>query len=781
METLRSSRCSLVCACTGFLLLVLSRTAAYGAPAGTEFSQDSAYQVLRTLAVDIGPRPMGSPAEQRALDYAVSKFAEYGCQRSYIMPMTVADGVNTKSGVAIGVLKGRTGRIVVIGGHLDSAGPEVPGANDDASGAACVIELARVLARRQNESTILFCCWGGEEQGLEGSKYFVKNFSDIDSVALMLQLDMADGSSTLLMDPEAPDVKAPVWLVRAAFDVFYNQLHGDRLVYHTASQTISSALGGLSGSDHASFLEKGIPAIDFTSDVNYPIHSPQDNLGNFTPSGLKRSGDLALKLFERFDAGVPLRSLERYMLVQLGQRLIVVYPWMLWSLVAISISFAIVALVVVRDRGTVVAPSQRVKWSGLKILMFTLIIQSCIWSSENIVGLIRGYRFPWVNNVEGFFVFGILCGLIGLWCVLQMLRRLPLAPDAYGFCRLSCILLSVLLLLFSLLGPELAVFPALSLLLFALSVLTRRTTLMVVFFGASVAVMLRLIFFEEIGLWERQLSRSMPLFFSQRLVYNVVFIIFFTCISLPFMYAAAAVYRGSGRDLFWLKRLRAKSGIVGLALPTVALMVYLLSRPVYDHQWASEIRVEQRYTIGADSSVITLKGSDYLDGASIRDEGQETVIHGRTLFHMVRPASGSAVSWCKIHAYEFKATGGRGDSSRTLERMVDIHSELRPLRIGMTYSSMRPFEVQSPWAHGGDKRLGRESDRFKTFSWYSFPDTDLVVPLMFTIKEGQKITEHIEVTYDSLAYPLSVRRAFTNVSMRTYVASTDTVLTRDRI
>ncbi len=88
---------------------------------------------------------MGSPAEQRALAFAASKFKDYGCDTSYILPMTVAGGINTKSGIAVGIARGRTGRIIVIGGHIDSAGPDIPGANDDGSGAACVMELARVL------------------------------------------------------------------------------------------------------------------------------------------------------------------------------------------------------------------------------------------------------------------------------------------------------------------------------------------------------------------------------------------------------------------------------------------------------------------------------------------------------------------------------------------------------------------------------------------------------------------------------------------------------------
>ena len=126
------------------------------APAEEGFSGSNAYAILRVLSEEIGPRPMGSPAEQRAMAFAVSTFAAYGCDTSYIMPMRSPHGTNTTSGVAVGVLRGATGRIIVIGGHLDSSGPEIPGANDDGSGAACVLELARVLGTRHLQSTIVF-------------------------------------------------------------------------------------------------------------------------------------------------------------------------------------------------------------------------------------------------------------------------------------------------------------------------------------------------------------------------------------------------------------------------------------------------------------------------------------------------------------------------------------------------------------------------------------------------------------------------------------------------
>lgn len=69
-------------------------------------------------------------------------------------------------------------RVFVVSGHLDSRNTDImdsvglaPGANDDGSGVALVMELARVMAPYQFSATIIFVAVSGEEQGLQGSRY----------------------------------------------------------------------------------------------------------------------------------------------------------------------------------------------------------------------------------------------------------------------------------------------------------------------------------------------------------------------------------------------------------------------------------------------------------------------------------------------------------------------------------------------------------------------------------------------------------------------------------
>lgn len=81
----------------------------------------------------------------------------------------------------VAVLPGETDRKVLVGGHLDSLNLQVdpvsgraPGANDDASGTALALELARVMAGRKWKQTLVFVGFTGEEQGLHGARALAK-------------------------------------------------------------------------------------------------------------------------------------------------------------------------------------------------------------------------------------------------------------------------------------------------------------------------------------------------------------------------------------------------------------------------------------------------------------------------------------------------------------------------------------------------------------------------------------------------------------------------------
>lgn len=95
-------------------------------------------------------------------------------------------------------------RIVVVSGHLDSRNKDVmdtegaaPGANDDGSGVAVVMELARILSRKEFSATLLFVAFTGEEQGLKGATYLAeKAKSESWQIEAVLNNDIVGNSSS---------------------------------------------------------------------------------------------------------------------------------------------------------------------------------------------------------------------------------------------------------------------------------------------------------------------------------------------------------------------------------------------------------------------------------------------------------------------------------------------------------------------------------------------------------------------------------------------------------
>jgi hypothetical protein len=106
-------------------------------------------------------------------------------------------------------------RIYVVSGHYDSmctsptdAKCDAPGANDDASGTAAVIELARVMSKRKFDATIVFMTVPGEEQGLLGAAYFAQQALDKKmDIEAMFTNDIIGGVTTFKSAPNRQTVR----------------------------------------------------------------------------------------------------------------------------------------------------------------------------------------------------------------------------------------------------------------------------------------------------------------------------------------------------------------------------------------------------------------------------------------------------------------------------------------------------------------------------------------------------------------------------------------------
>ncbi|RJL32885.1 M20/M25/M40 family metallo-hydrolase [Bailinhaonella thermotolerans] len=198
-----------------------------------------------------------------------------------------------------------SGRVYVVSGHYDSmcTSPtndtcDAPGADDDASGVAAVLEMARVMAKRAFDATIVFMAVAGEEQGLYGSTHFAEQARQRGvNIAGMITNDIV-GSSTAqdgTRDPrtvrlfaegvptdETPEEANVRRSVGGENDSESRQLarhikeSAERAVPGMTVRIVYRRDRYLRGGDHIPFLQRGYPAVRFTEPHEDYRHQHQD-------------------------------------------------------------------------------------------------------------------------------------------------------------------------------------------------------------------------------------------------------------------------------------------------------------------------------------------------------------------------------------------------------------------------------------------------------------------------------------------------------------------------
>lgn len=169
-----------------------------------------------------------------------------------------------------------TNNIIVVSSHHDSV-EGAPGANDNASGTAMTLELARVFKNVPTDTEIRFITFGAEELGLIGSTHYVNNLSEdeINRTIANFNLDMV-GS-------------------RDAGDLVMLTLDGQPNLVTELAQNASTRLNGIATpygqggrSDHVPFAEVGIPAALFIHSPTEPwYHTPEDSIDKISKEKLQ--------------------------------------------------------------------------------------------------------------------------------------------------------------------------------------------------------------------------------------------------------------------------------------------------------------------------------------------------------------------------------------------------------------------------------------------------------------------------------------------------------------
>ncbi|HPH99473.1 MAG TPA: M20/M25/M40 family metallo-hydrolase [Chitinophagaceae bacterium] len=258
---------------------------------------------IQFLASDLlEGRRTGTKGEMLAAHYIANKFSEYGLMpkgdyRYFEMPfdqqfvIQAKDSVTKKTRMGTNVIAyidNKAPYTIILGAHFDHLGygedhnsmyagtaPMIHnGADDNASGTAALLELARVLKKeKKSPYNYLFIAFSGEELGLFGSKYFVEHPTiDLQKVNYMINMDMVgrlnDSTHNLTIGGIGT---SPTW--------------SSILSTQNPSFTIKIDSSGTGPSDHTSFYRKNIPVLFFFTGLHQDYHKPSDDFDKINYNG----------------------------------------------------------------------------------------------------------------------------------------------------------------------------------------------------------------------------------------------------------------------------------------------------------------------------------------------------------------------------------------------------------------------------------------------------------------------------------------------------------------
>jgi len=220
--------------------------------------------------------------------------------RKRVQMYTPLEPISLRTANVAGMLAGPEGSAaLVIGAHMDHLGegtshslaPGVKavhnGADDNASGVAVILEMARVLAALPPEErpySLYFVAFGAEEMGLLGSKYYVENLEPAlrKRMLAMLNFDMVGR------------LGQEQGLVVSGTGT--SSLWPDLLDRSQGSMELRHSEDGYGASDQTSFYEAGLPVLHFFTGTHSDYHKPSDDIDKINFEGAAQVAELALRI-----------------------------------------------------------------------------------------------------------------------------------------------------------------------------------------------------------------------------------------------------------------------------------------------------------------------------------------------------------------------------------------------------------------------------------------------------------------------------------------------------
>jgi hypothetical protein len=302
------------------------RALAAGVPA-TEFSAGRAVGTVK--AITSTPRLVGSPAFEDARSYLLAQLSAMGLETD--IQSTTLDGVRVEN--VLGRMEGTgSDEAILLSAHLDSV-PTSPGATDDGSGVAAVLETVRALrAGTPLRNSVIVLFTGPEEDCCFGARAFASAHPWAKDVRLVVNVDAGGLDGPSILAATGPDAG---WLIEQAAHFIPDPIGSSAI----------EALGSPATDYTQLFRKLGWLGFDFNLSWSKRIHSPLDNPDNLNPASLQHQGEHMLAVARRFgNLSLEFPKIPRQIYFDVLGLTIVYYPtsWAIPILVGVTLVFAIV-------------------------------------------------------------------------------------------------------------------------------------------------------------------------------------------------------------------------------------------------------------------------------------------------------------------------------------------------------------------------------------------------------------------------------------------------------
>ncbi len=233
----------------------------------------SSYEsVVSHISNAFGSRMWGSPGNVQAVEYVSDQFASFGLNVTHHYFGTGPPNV-------IGTLHSGSlsnNQCIIVGAHIDTYPTSSPGADDNGSGIAAVLEIARAMSQYIYNYTIMFVAFNAEEQLLMGSTALAADLDDNNvSVAIVYNFDM------LLWDSPVSPETIKTNIVHNGGDSAWFALHAEDIGKNWVSAPVQAYQNAFwVHSDHSPFWNRHVPAVWFFEYDGYSnpyIHSVADS------------------------------------------------------------------------------------------------------------------------------------------------------------------------------------------------------------------------------------------------------------------------------------------------------------------------------------------------------------------------------------------------------------------------------------------------------------------------------------------------------------------------